>query len=141
MQKGFTLVEAMIVLAVVGVLTALATPRVAGWMDRLAVMRSVQGFQTFYNAARMGAVYQSSRVRVSITPDSLVAVSEGDPDSVIVRLHGPATYGVSLQVSRRVIRLYPTGIGLGAANTTVVLQRGAIVESLTISRLGRLRGR
>ncbi len=139
MQRGFTLIEIVIVVAIVGLLAALATPRVAGWMDRLAVMRSVQEFHSFYNVARMGAVYRSSRVRISITPDSLIAIAEGEPDSVVVHMSGPATYGVSLQVSRNVIRLYPTGIGLGAANTTIVLQRGAVAESLTISRLGRLR--
>jgi len=129
----------MIVVAIIGLLAALAIPRVAGWTDRLAVMRSVQEFHAFYNVARMGAVYRASRVRISISPDSLIAIAEGDTDSVVVQLRGPAAYGVSLQVSRSVIRLYPTGFGLGAANTTVVLQRGAVVESLTVSRLGRLR--
>ena len=139
MQRGFTLIEVVIVVAIIGLLAALAIPRVAGWTDRLAVMRSVQEFHAFYNVARMGAVYRSSRVRISITPISLVAIAEGDPDSVVVRMKGPATYGVSLRVSRSTIRLYPTGVGLGAANTTLELRRGTVVESLTISRLGRLR--
>jgi hypothetical protein len=46
---------------------------------------------------------------------------------------------VSFRASRPVIRLYPNGFGLGAANTKIVLERGAAAESLTTSRLGRLK--
>jgi hypothetical protein len=46
---------------------------------------------------------------------------------------------VGLDASRAVIRIDPTGLGYGAANSTIVLQRGAVAESLTTSRLGRLK--
>ncbi|UCD23847.1 MAG: hypothetical protein JSW51_12560 [Gemmatimonadota bacterium] len=127
------------VLTILALMTALATPRVAGWVDRLAVMRSAQEFSSFFNSARMGAVHWSSRIRINITRDSLIAIAEGKSDSVLIRVSGPAIHGVSLDVSRADIRLYPTGVGLGAANTRLVLQRGAFAETLTVSRLGRLR--
>jgi hypothetical protein len=38
-----------------------------------------------------------------------------------------------------VIRVGPNGIGWGAANTQLILRRGAAAESLTTSRLGRLK--
>jgi hypothetical protein len=44
-----------------------------------------------------------------------------------------------MRVSRPVIRLSPVGLGLGGSNTKVVLYRGAAAESLTTSRLGRLK--
>jgi prepilin-type N-terminal cleavage/methylation domain-containing protein len=141
MQRGFTLTEMVLVCTIMGLILALAAPRTAGWIDKLAVLRATEGFRGFYQRARMGAVYRSSRVRITIGPDSLIAIAEGQTDSVLAQLPGPSRYGVSLEVSRSVIRLYPTGIGLGGANTTIVLRRGAAAVSLTISRLGRLRQR
>jgi prepilin-type N-terminal cleavage/methylation domain-containing protein len=139
MQRGFTLIELVLVCTVLAVLLMLMAPRTAGWIDKLAVLRATEDFKSVYQLARIGAVHRSSRVRITIRPDSLTAVAEGQTDSILVQIRGPSRYGVSLEVSRSVIRLYPTGMGLGGANTSVVLHRGRSVQSLTISRLGRLR--
>ena len=48
-------------------------------------------------------------------------------------------HGVALEASRAEIRLYPNGLGLGAANTKLVFRRGEAADSITISRLGRIR--
>ena len=103
------------------------------------MVRAVEDFRGFYNAARMGAVFRSSRVRIVIGPDSLIAIAEGQSDSILLQVRGPASHGVALDVSRALVRLYPTGVGLGASNTTVTLSRGGFSEALTLSRLGRLR--
>jgi Tfp pilus assembly protein FimT len=129
----------VLLVAILGLVSAIAFPPVSAWLDRLAVIRAVEGFRGFYNTARMGAIYRSSRVRIVIGPDSLVAIAEGRSDSILVVAQGPASHGVALEVSRSPVRLYPTGIGLGAANTTVTLRRGAVSETFTLSRLGRLR--
>jgi hypothetical protein len=68
-----------------------------------------------------------------------VAVYEAALDSTFLVRPGPARHGVVLLASRAVIRLDPTGLGFGAANSTLVLRRGAVAESLTTSRLGRLK--
>ena len=139
MQKGTTLAELVLIIAVLGLVSAMAFPPVRAWFDRLAVIRAVEDFRGFYSTARAGAMYRWSRVRIVIEPDSLVAIAEGQSDSILVRVRGPASHGVALEVSRRLVRLYPSGIGLGAANTTVTLSKGAASETLTLSRLGRLR--
>jgi hypothetical protein len=78
-------------------------------------------------------------MKVSFNVDSLLAVAEGANDSIVWRIPGPAKYGVSLTASRAEIRLYPNGLGLGAANTKLIFSRGAAADSFTISRLGRLK--
>jgi len=139
MQKGSTLTELVLAVAIVGLVSALAFPPAGAWRDRLAVIRAAEDFRGFYNTARIGAVYRSSRVRILIGADSLMAIAEGQSDSILVQMRGPSTHGVALNVSRSLLRLYPTGVGLGAANTTVTLSRGAASETFTLSRLGRLR--
>lgn len=139
MARGFSLVEIVVVLALIGVLAGISAPRVGAYADWLAVRRAEDEAAAFYGRTRISAVYRARRVRVVFGDDSLIAVVEGTTDSVIWAVPGPARHGVALYASRREIRLHPNGIGLGAANTKLVFRRRAAADSLTISRLGRLR--
>ena len=123
----------------IGVISSLAAPRVAGYVDWLAVNRAEAETAAFYNRARIVAVYRSVRVRIEFSGDSLIAIAEGATDSILGRMQGPGRHGVALEASRAEIRLYPNGLGLGATNTKLVFRRGAAADSLTISRLGRIR--
>ena len=134
-----TLIETVIVLTLVGLLTLGFAPRLGDWMDRLAVRRAADELAEFYSAARFGALLRGSRVRIELTPDSLRAIYESASDSVFMRQEGPAGSDVSLSTSRLVLRILPTGLGAGGSNTTLVLRRGVHAESLTTSRLGRLK--
>ncbi len=84
-------------------------------------------------------MYRSSRVRVEFDADSLRAVLEDGSDSVVLARAGPSRHRVTLAATRPVVRIHPNGLGWGGANTRIVLRRGAAAESLTTSRLGRLR--
>jgi len=139
MRKGFTLPELVVVLVIVGVILALAAPRLAGWLDWLAVDRAAEEIAAFHRTARFAAIMRSQRVRLDFSDDSLRATLEGPVESVFVRWPGPARHGVSLTASRPTIRFQANGLGLGAADTKLVLRRGAEAESLTTSLLGRLK--
>lgn len=131
--------ELVVVLVVVGALLALSLPRLARWLDWLAVDRAAQEIAAFHRTARFAAILRSQRVRLDFSGDSLRATLEGPPDSVFLRWPGPERHGVSLTASRVTIRFQANGLGLGAANTKLVLRRGAEAESLTTSLLGRLK--
>lgn len=133
------MIEMAIVLVVIGVMAGLAAPRIAAHVDRLAVRRATDETAAFYNRVRMAALYRAVRVRVVFAADSLLAIAEGAIDSILSEVPGPARYGVALSASRAETGLYPNGLGLGAANTKLVFRRGLASDSLTISRLGRIR--
>jgi prepilin-type N-terminal cleavage/methylation domain-containing protein len=140
MRRGVTIVELLTVITVIGILMGIALPRFTGWMDQLAVSRAAVELASFYNRARFGAIFRSTRVRLEFTSDSLVAVYErARGDSTFIQWPGPSRHHVSLKASRPVIRIYPNGIGYGAANTKLVVQRGMAAESLTTSRIGRIK--
>lgn len=139
MRRGVTLLEVIAVLAVVGVVLAITAPRLTSWKDRLAVERATGEIVSFYWQARTSAIFRGTRVRLTLGGDSLQASFEGVTDSIFLTRSGPRRHGVSLIVSRPVIRIYANGFGLGAANTKIVLRRGVAAESLTTSRLGRLK--
>jgi prepilin-type N-terminal cleavage/methylation domain-containing protein len=137
--RGVTFLELLAVLVITGVLLGLAIPRVVGWLDRTATRRAAAEVRSFYHDARLQAVLWSARVRLELGEDSLRAVFEQETDSVFLARVGPGRHGVRLMASRSVIRVAPSGMGWGAANAKLVLRRGGAAESLTVSRLGRLK--
>jgi prepilin-type N-terminal cleavage/methylation domain-containing protein len=139
MQRGVTLLEVIIVLAVIGLVVGISTPRWAKWSDRLATSRATRELVSFYVHARTSAIFRGSRVRLEFGSDTLRATFEGAVDSVFLIRPGPRRHGASLEASRAMIRIYPNGMGRGAANTKLVIRRGSAAESLTTSRLGRLK--
>ena len=139
MRTGVTLIELLTVVVIVGLLAALGTPSLKHLLDRIAVDRATNELTVFYNGARLAAVLRGSRVRIEFDVDSLLAVFEGAEDSTFLNAAGPAAIGVHLTASRRIIRIWPNGLGMGAANTKLVLTRGAAGDSLAISVLGRIR--
>jgi prepilin-type N-terminal cleavage/methylation domain-containing protein len=139
MRRGVTLVELVVALVLVAAMSAMALPRLVGWLDWVAVDRATGEVASFYQTARYAAIYRDERVRLELGADSLRAVFEGVTDSVFLRRPGPARHAVRLTASRALIRIQPNGLGYGAANTKLVLRRGTVAESLTTSRLGRLK--
>ncbi len=139
MTRAFTLTEVLIVIIILGIVAGLAAPRAAKWRDRMAVNRAADEMALFYQRVRFGAVLKSATVRIEFGSDRLTAESENPSVDLTLSVPGPARRRVDLEVSRPIIRLHPNGLGLGPANTKLVLRRGEAAESLTVSRLGRLK--
>lgn len=137
---GFGLVELVVVLGVTAALLLLAAPRWMQWQDRTRVTQAAAELSQFYQAARYAAILRATRVRIVFGRDTLAAVYErAAGDSVFLARPGPARHGVSLSATRAAIRIGPTGLGYGAANTTLIVRRGTAADTLTTSRLGRLK--
>ena len=139
MPRGYTLVELLVVVTIVSLGLALLAPRWGGHRDRLAVHRATAEVASFYHAARFSAILRARQVRVEFATAGLRAVYEGATDSAFLLQPGPGRHGVTLTASRETIRISPNGVGYGAANTRLVLRRGAAADTLTTSRLGRLK--
>lgn len=139
MRRGVTLLELASALALAGVLTLIALPHLARARDRLAVHRAASETAAFYWRARSTAIIRATPVRLEFHGDTLAAVRDGPFPVPLFAQAGPARHGVTLDATRRVIRLGPTGLGWGAANTRLILTRGVAAETLTTSRLGRLK--
>jgi prepilin-type N-terminal cleavage/methylation domain-containing protein len=139
MRRGYSLLELLVVLTLLGILLALLAPRWSGQRDRLAVHRATTEVASFYHAARYGAILRARPVRLEFAADGLRAVYESPGDSTFLERAGPARHGVALEATRSVIRIGPDGLGFGAANTRLVLRRGAAADTLTTSRLGRMK--
>lgn len=140
MRRGFTLVELAVVILITGLLLLLGLPRLAGVFDRIAVNQAAGELTTTLAVARSLAISYGMRTRVTIGYDSLEVDSLGRDGWARWRsFPGPEAHGVSLTVSNPVLQYNGIGIGWGFSNTKVVLRRGSHSETITTSRLGRVK--
>ena len=140
MAKGFSLVELVIVLLIITALTAVGLPRIGPFLDRIATDHAAREVTTAIAVARHGAVMQGMRARLTIAGDSLrFDRMEQGTWTPWIRWPGPTHLAVGIEVSNPVVVFGPTGVGWGVSNTKVVLRRGSQVETITVSRLGRVK--
>jgi len=140
MQRGYSLAELAIVLALVGLVTALALPSWLRLVDQIAVERAASEVTTALAVARNAAVLRATRARLSIASDSLRVDEWSDRAWLPVwRWPGPERHSVSLEVSNRTVTFGATGVGSEASNTSVVLRRGTQTARITTSRVGRVK--
>jgi type II secretory pathway pseudopilin PulG len=140
MARGTTLVELVIALTLAGIVLALAVPRLAGVRDGIAADAAARDVTTAIAVARQAAMFEGRRTRLTVTADSL-AVDVLGPSGWVAhtRWPGPASRGVGVATSNAVITFAPTGIAWGASNTGITLTRGSHLETVFVSRLGRVR--
>ncbi|MEX2155700.1 MAG: hypothetical protein WD773_02540 [Gemmatimonadales bacterium] len=140
MAKGFSLVELAVTVCIAALLVTFWLPRAGRLLDWIATDHAVRDVTTALAVGRHGAVLQSTRARVTIAADTLridrLSSTGWEP---WWRRPGPASLGVQLTVSNPRVVFGPTGMGWGVSNTTVVLRRGSQVETITMSRVGRVK--
>lgn len=140
-MRGTTLPEMLSVLLIVGVLTSLVLPPLRRTLDQLAVDGAASRYAAMHEQARALAVARSRLARVELDSSRGAAVIAlraslgGGWDTLTVSSLGR----VRLSASQVMITFSPIGIGYGASNTRIVFTSGAAVETVTVSRTGRLR--
>lgn len=137
-RKAFTLVETTVVVAFMALLTAITLPRASGFIDSIEVRGAVAEVEALFSLARHAAIARGSRVTLEIDPArSTVSVRAG-PETLRSREVG-AAHGVMLTANRTTITYSPIGVGYGAANASLIVSRGRVVDTVVVSRLGRVR--
>lgn len=138
-RGGLTLLEALIVLTVLGVLVGLALPRARGAAARRAVRAAVRDVALLLSAGRQIAATSAHGAAVAFDEGggAVRLVVAGD---TVRTLDLAAVHGVALEASRDSLAYDWRGLGVGAANLTVVVARPPAAETLYVSRLGRVRG-
>jgi prepilin-type N-terminal cleavage/methylation domain-containing protein len=138
MQRGATLIELVLVLVIIGTLTAIAEPRVRGLTDSLAVNRAAIEIASAHRRARISAVLQSRVVELTISAGTLAIRPRGAAADTW-RAAGPLALGVTLAGPSRVITFSPVGLSMGLSNASFLLSRGDASRTVVVSRLGRVR--
>ena len=140
MYRGFTLIQLLLVLGIMSLVLALSLPRVNGGLDRIAVQGAAADVAGAFALARQIALTRGVYVAVHVdSARKSVSVAAG-ADTQLVRLVG-LVHGVRIRSNRDSMSYNPIGQGFGAANQSIIVQRGTAVDTVVISRLGRVRYR
>lgn len=135
---GFSLLEQLVVLVVMGILLTLAGPRAASALDRAAVRDARMQLISALGSARSSAIARAERVSVAMDVGAGILRVLSGADTLLVRSLR-TELGVTLASSRDTVTYGASGRGYGATNSTIVLTRGVAVETVFVARLGRAR--
>ena len=138
MRRGTTIIELALSLSIISILSAIAYPRIGRLMDGIHVRGTVTEIHSLFTAARHHAIIRSELVTVQIdTARGSISLLAG---ADTIRARGFVdTHGVTLAANRASFTYSPIGIGYGAGNMTLIVRRNARVDSVFVSRLGRVR--
>lgn len=137
-KHGFTLLETAIVICIVGVLISIAVPHFISARDRGATRAALTELGAAFAMARRSALLERSPVTVAFDT-AFGIVNVRDRERVLFTRSLSAGYGVKLRTTRDSAVYDARGLGFGLSNLTVTVRRGRIVDTLTMSRLGRVK--
>ena len=138
MRRGATLPELAIVLATIGLFTTIAAARLGALRDRMSVRAAAEETFATFSLARRWALSRATRTAIAIDTAAASLVVRSYADTIARRLLG-SSHGVTLGATRDSMAYAPNGLGYGASNLTLVMRRGSAVETVFVSRLGRVR--
>jgi prepilin-type N-terminal cleavage/methylation domain-containing protein len=137
-RHAFTIIELTVTVCILSILSAIAIPWAGEILDRVKVRSAAVEIESLFGAARHIAIARAAQATVEIDPAAKsISISVGS-DTVRKREIG-AAHDVQLSANRARMSYSPTGMGYGAANLSVVVRRNSAVDTVFVSRLGRVR--
>ena len=136
--KGATIIELTIALAIVSALCAISLPRATGFIDRIEVRGAVTEIEALFSLTRHVAIAHGAQSVLDIDLSTGTFSIRVGAERIQSRDVGSA-HGVTISSSRSSMIYSPIGVGYGAANFTMLVSRNSAVDTIVISRLGRVR--
>lgn len=138
MRPGLTLAELVLTCTFLGLVMGIAIPRAGAVLDALRLEQASHEVAGALTLARAAAIRRAAFARLIVDePLGRIRVESGG-DTLLTR-DLRALHRVSLRASRDTVTYAPSGLGYGVANSTIIVSIAARAETVTVSRLGRMR--
>lgn len=139
-RRGFTLMELLLVVVVIGILLAITAPSISAALARRNVRGATAGFESLFRRAKATAIGQ--RLPATITFASGVAsvsvVRNGSTVTVGQNLDFTNQYNVSVSTSSVTLQIEPTGLILTGTPFVVIASKGAAADTVRVTGYGRV---
>ncbi len=138
MRRGLTLAELLVTCTFLALVAGIAVPRASALVDAVRLEQAAHEVAGAVTVARAAAIRRAGFAHLIIDEDrgSVRVESAGD---TLLRRDLRQLHRVALRASRDTITYAPNGMGYGIANSTIVVAIGQRAETVTVSRLGRMR--
>jgi len=144
-QRGVTLIEVMVVIAIIGLLLALVAPSITQWLRNTQVRNVTSSLQAGLQRARSEAIRRNEAVRFSLLTtatnldDSCAlsgsgaswAVSRQDPD-------GQCSAAIDETTAPQFIEKHAGGVQAGSATVAATDAGGAAADTVVFNGFGRV---
>lgn len=137
-RRGLTLLELVLTCTFVGLVAGIALPRAASMLDAIRVSQAAHEVAGAVTLARAAAIRRADPARLIVDSARDELRIEVGGDTLHRRALG-AMHRVDLRASRDTITYAANGLGYGIANSTIIVSLGQRAETVTVSRLGRMR--
>jgi prepilin-type N-terminal cleavage/methylation domain-containing protein len=141
-RHGFTLMEVLIVIGLIGVIGALAIPRIGTALVRQSVRSSREAVVAMHARARTAAVQRGRATMLVVNGNEMLVISRhpvtGALDTVgsVEDLH--SRYGVIVTTTRDSVPFDSRGVGIATGDTKIVVKKGAYQDDVEINAWGRI---
>ena len=137
-RPAFTIIEMTVVVALASAIFAIALPRASIFIDSIEVRGAVTEIESMFSLARHAAIARGAQVTIDIDAMRGTISIRAGTEPIRSREVG-AAHRVILATNRTSITYSPIGVGYGAANLSLVVSRNRVVDTVVVSRLGRVR--
>ena len=149
-NKGFTLVELMIVIAIFGVLAAIITPSFLEWRDRSKVRGDATELRAAFESAKLRAIKHNTNV-VVVFPDASSyqvfidtnedGVRDAGEDIMLTRTLAPGVTITTNTFTGNDMAFNPRGMANGPNSTgrVIMTSPGGEDYEVVVSSFGRVR--
>ncbi len=136
-QRGFTLLEMMIVMVIMAIMAAVAIPAFSSWREQQAVRNAAQALLAQLKQARVLALSENRSVRITFTATSYIfdADTTGSCSRCKNESHNLSEYSGNLTLSPTTTRTFSSR---GTANSgSITLTAGSHSKTITMNVIGR----
>ena len=139
-RSGFTLLELLLVVVLMGIILAMTAPRIGAAAARRGVVGATSGFEALFRRARATAI--QNRLPATITFASgratVTIIRSGTSQVVGQVLDFPDQYNLTPTVTANTLRIEPTGLVVSGTPYSFIATRQGEADTVMITGYGRI---